>query len=153
MSSRRPEPVVRLRPTGDGDDARCRRALEARGLAAEPSLTWLVVRDASPDDVNDALVEGGARGRVVVRERIGQLVGWLLDRQGALDGRARNVRSLVERILGDGGLAGRYAPRDDAALLAAAAALYERILAEGAPFLGWDAFVDAFCVAADRPAR
>jgi hypothetical protein len=150
--TRRTEPVVRIRPAGEGDEARCLRALEARSLAAEASLTWLVVRDASPDDVNDALVDGGAHGRVVVRERIGQLVGWLLDRQGALEGRARNVRSLVERTLSDGGLAARYAAKDDGALLAAATALYERLLAEGAPFVGWDAFVDAFCVPGARAA-
>jgi hypothetical protein len=146
MEPRRVEPVVRIRCAGPEDEARCRRALDAAGLAPQQSLSWLVVRDAHPDDVNEVVIAAGARGRVVVRERIGQLVGWLLDREGNLAGRERNVRSLVERILADGGLATRYAPRDDAALLAAAAALYARLVAEAAPFVSWDAFVDAFCV-------
>src|SRR5215208_2382979 len=47
MTSRRAEPVVRIRCGGPEDEARCRRALEARGLAPEASLTWLVVRDAA----------------------------------------------------------------------------------------------------------
>jgi hypothetical protein len=140
------EPVVRLRCAGPEDEVRCRRILEAAGLRPEASLAWLVVRDADPDAVNEALVAGGARGRVAARERIGQLVGWLIDRQGDLAGRARNVRSLVERVIADAGLKERYAPRDDDALLAAAAELFERVLAEGAPFLPWGRFVAAFCV-------
>jgi hypothetical protein len=142
--------VVRIRCADAADEARCRAALERLGLSPEAQLipmAGLVVRDASPDDVNEALVAAGARGRAVARERIGQLVGWLIDREGELDGRVRNVRSLVERVLSDAGLKERWTPRDDDALLAAARALHERIQAEGAPFVSWDAFVDAFCVA------
>jgi hypothetical protein len=147
---KRKEPVVRIHFADAADEARCRRALERLGLVVEAQLipmAGLAVRDASPDEVNEALVAGGARGRTVARERIGQLVGWLIDREGDLEGRVRNVRSLVERVLSDSGLKERWAPRDDAALLAAARALHERIQAEGAPFVSWDAFVDAFCVA------
>ena len=145
MSERRAEPVVRIRCGGADDEARCRRALAARGLSPEASLSWLVVRDAHPDDVNELIVAAGARGRVVVRERIGQLVGWLIDREGDLAGRARNVRSLVERTLADAGLASRYLPRPDEELLAAATSLHRRIVAEAAPFVTWDDFVGAFC--------
>jgi hypothetical protein len=147
MADERVEPVVRIRCAGPDDEARCRRALAAAGLAPEASLSWLVVRAAHPDQVNVLLVSAGAHGRVVVRERLGQLVGWLLDREGRLAGRERNVRSLVERVIADGGLSARYAPKDDPALLAAAAALYDRLVAETAPFVSWDEFVDAFCVA------
>jgi hypothetical protein len=143
--SPRVEPLVRIRCAGPEDDARCRAALAAAGYAPEASLTWLVVRDADPDAVNEALVAGGAHGRVVARERVGQLVGWLIDRQGDVAARARNVRSLVERALGDTGLDRRYAPKPDAALVAAAAALYERVVAESAPFVSWDDVVTAFC--------
>jgi hypothetical protein len=139
------EPVVRVRCAGAEDDERCRRILEAAGLQPGSSLSWLVVRDADPDEVNELLVRGGARGRVVARERIGQLLGWLIDREGDLAGRARNVRSLVERVVADAGLKERYAPRADDALLAAAGELYGRIVAEGAPFLPWAAFVALFC--------
>lgn len=129
----------------EGDEPRTRAALAARGWAAERSLTWLVVRDASPDAVNEALAAGGAHSRVAVRERIGKLVGWVLDREGRLEGRAVNVKALVARVLEDGGLAGRYAPRDEAALLAGAGALHERLMATGAALLAWDEFLDLFC--------
>jgi hypothetical protein len=146
MERARREPVVRIRcPTPD-DDGRCRRILEAAALVPEASLTWLVVRDADPDDVNRLLVAGGALGRVVARERIGQLIGWLIDRQGVIEGRARNVKSLVERVLGDAGLGARYAPVGDEALLAAAGELYARLMGEGAPFLSWAQFLALFCV-------
>jgi hypothetical protein len=139
--------VVRIRCPSPADEARCRRILGAAGLAPETSLTWLVVRDAHPDAVNRLLVEGGALGRTVVRESIGKLIGWLIDRQGALEGRARNVRSLVERTLADGGYAGRYtAAREDAALVAAAGALHRQLMSEGAPFLSWERFLELFCV-------
>jgi hypothetical protein len=143
------EPLVRVRAPTAEDSERCRRLLEAAGLAVESSPPWLTVRDADPDAANRALVAGGARGRVVVRERIGKLIGWLLDREGALDGRATNVRALVERVLSDGGLAARYAPRSDAELLASARELYETLVAEGAPFLPWERFLASFC--APRP--
>lgn len=139
------EPLVRIRCPTPEDEARCRRLLEGAGYAPESSLTWLVVRDASPDEVNRLLVSGGALGRVAVREQIGKLLGWLIDRQGALEGRSRNVKSLVERVLAAGGLAQRYAPRDDAALLGAAKQLHERLMAEGAPFVSWEEFVALFC--------
>ncbi len=139
------EPVVRIRAPTPEDAERCRRALGAAGFAVEPSLTWLVVRDADPDPVNRALVAGGAAGRVVVRESIGKLIGWLIDRQGALEGRSRNVKSLVERVLSDGGLAARYAPRPDDELLAAARALYSTLMAEGGAFLSWERFLSLFC--------
>ncbi len=138
------EPVVRIRFPTPEDESRCRRALESAGLTPESSLTWLVVRDADPDEVNRVLVAAGALGRVVVRESIGKLIGWIIDRQGALDGRARNVKSLVERTFSDGGLATRWAPRSDDELLASARALHARLMAEGAPFLSWGEFLALF---------
>jgi hypothetical protein len=150
MTTRR-EPTVRIRCTPEAE-ARARAALERAGFAPERSLTWLVVRDASPDAVNDALVLGGADVRVVTRERIGQLVGWLLDRAGRLDGKAVNVQALVRRVLEDGGYAGRYQPRPVAELLGPAAATYEELLATGAAMLTWDAFVERFCVPAPAAA-
>lgn len=138
------EPVVRIRCASAEDEARCRRALGSAGLAPESSLTWLVVRDADPDEVNRVLVAGGALGRVAVREAIGKLIGWLIDRQGSLAGRSQNVKNLVERTFSDGGLAARWGPRPDGELLGAAQALYGRILSEGAPFLSWSEFLDLF---------
>ena len=142
----RTEPVVRIRCRSPEDEARSRRILQAAGLAPEESLTWLVVRDAHPDAVNLLLVEGGALGRTIVREDIGKLVGWLIDRQGALAGRARNVKSLVERTLANAGLAQRYAPRPDDELTASAEALNRTLMAEGAPLVTWDRFLELFCV-------
>ncbi len=150
MELARPEKVVRVRSVSPEDEGRCRRALASAGFAAERSLTWLVVRDADPDAVNRALVTGGALGRTAVREAIGKLIGWLIDRQGALEGRARNVKALVERVLSDGGLAARYAPRSDEELVAAARALHSEIMARGAPFLPWDTFVERFCAVRDE---
>jgi hypothetical protein len=142
----RKEPVVRIRVATPADDTRCRDSLAAAGLAVEASLTWLVVRDADPDEVNAALIAGGALGRVSAREAIAKLVGWLIDRQGALAGRERNVKALAERVLSDAGLAQKYAPRPDAELVAPAAALYEDLMARGAPFLPWEKFLELFCV-------
>ncbi|MGC3996551.1 MAG: hypothetical protein QM767_03050 [Anaeromyxobacter sp.] len=144
------EPVVRVRCPPE-EEARCKAALAKAGFEAERSLTWIVVRQAAPDAVNDALVAGGAGVRVASRERIGQLVGWLIDRAGKLEGRAVNVEALVKRILEDGGLTARYAPRPMAELLPAAAALYEELMATGAGRLSWDAFVERFCV--EKPAQ
>lgn len=138
------EPAVRIRCPPE-DEARCRAALERAGFAAERSLTWLVVREADPDRVNEALVAGGAPRRVAVREGIGKLVGWLLDKEGRVEGRAVNVEALVSRTLEEGGLAARYAPRPAAELVAAARAEHERLMATGAAMLSWDAFVTAFC--------
>lgn len=145
MRPEQEEPLVRIRCASPEDEARCRRLLEAAGHAPESSLTWLVVRCADPDGVNRLLVAGGAIGRVVVREQIGKLIGWLIDRQGELEGRSRNVKSLVERVLAGGGLAQRYAPKPEPALLAAARQLHERLMAEGAPFVSWGDFVALFC--------
>lgn len=138
------EPVVRIRCEPE-EEARCRTALARAGFEAERSLSWLVVRDASPDAVNEALVAGGALPRAVVRARIGQLIGWLLDKEGKLEGRGVNVAALVSRVLEEGGLAARYRPRPEAELLRAAAALHEHLLATGAGFLSWDRFVAEFC--------
>ncbi len=140
----RAEPVVRIRCAPE-DEARCRAALERAGFAAERSLQWLVVRDASQDLVNEALVAGGARPRAAVRVRIGQLLGWLLDKQGKLEGRGANVAALVSRVIEEGGLAARYRPRPEADLLAAAAALHEHLLASGEGFVAWERFVADFC--------
>jgi hypothetical protein len=138
------EAVVRIRCPTPADAERCRAALRGAGYTPEDSLTWLVVRNANPDAVNATLVVGGALGRVVVREQIGKLVGWILDRQGDLGGRARNVKSLVERVVGDAGLKERFAPREEEALLAEAGEVYERLMATGAAMLTWDEFVDRF---------
>jgi hypothetical protein len=144
MSEGLVESVVRIRCASPADAEHCRAVLRSAGLTPEDSLTWLVVRQANPDAVNALLVEGGALGRVVIREQIGKLVGWLLDRQGDLAGRSRNVKSLVERVLADAGLKDRYAPRDEAALLAEAGALYEQLMASGAAMVSWDEFAQRF---------
>ncbi len=141
-----PEPIVRIRCTTDADRARSRQILEAMGLSPEDALTWLAVRDAHPDTVNAALVAGGAVARTAARENIGKLLGWLIDRQGDLDGRSRNVKALVERVLGDAGLAQRYAPRPEPELLESARTLYRQLMAEGAPFISWERFLELFCV-------
>lgn len=122
-----------------------RTALSRAGLEAERSLTWLVVRDADPDAVNEALAAGGADPRVAVRVRIGQLVGWLIDRQGQLEGRAANVQALVSRVLEEGGLAARHRPKPAAALLAGASALHEQLMATGAALVSWGRFLELFC--------
>jgi len=140
----RKEAVVRIRCAPE-EEAACRAALSRAGLEAERSLTWLVVRDASPDAVNEALVVGGAIPRAAVRARIGQLLGWLLDREGKIEGRGVNLTALVSRVLDEGGLAATYRPRPELALLAAAAAAYEHLMATGAGFLPWDRFVAEFC--------
>jgi hypothetical protein len=139
-----PEPVVRIRCDAE-EEPRCRAALARAGFEAERSLTWLVVRDASPDAVNEALVAGGARSRTAVRARIGQLLGWLLDREGAVEGRGGSLTAIVARVVEEGGLGARYRPRPEPALLAAAAEVYEHLMATGAAFLPWDRFVALFC--------
>lgn len=141
------EPVVRIRCPPE-EEARCLAALARGGFTGERVLTWVVVRNAPVDEVNEALVSGGAAVRVAARERLGQLVGWLLDRAGRLDGKAVNVESLVSRAIDDAGLAARYRPRPGAELLEAARAEYERLLGTGAGQLRWDDFVVRFC----RPA-
>jgi hypothetical protein len=136
---------VRIRCAPE-EEARCRAALERAGFAAERSLTWLVVRDADPDAVNEALAAGGARPRVVVRERIGRLVGWLLDHGPDLRGRGATLRALVARVLDDGGLAARWAPAEEAALLEGGGTLHEHLVATGAGFVPWGRFVELLCV-------
>jgi hypothetical protein len=143
----RHEPTVRIRSKPD-DEAIALAALGRAGYAVERSLTWLVVRDADPDAVNEALVVGGANVRVALREGIGRLVGWLLEREGKLDGRLPNVKTLAKRVLDDGGLdiSARYALREDGALLAAAGTVYEELMATGGGFVAWDRFLALFCV-------
>jgi len=146
--SDRIEPVVRIRCKPE-EEARCLAALARAGFKGERSLTWVVVRDAPPDAVNEALAAGGAEVRVAARERLGQLVGWLLDRAGRLEGKAVNVEALVSRVLDDAGLSARYRPRPAPELLSQAAAEHERLLATGAAMLRWDDFVDRFCARRD----
>lgn len=140
----RVEPVVRIR-CGAEEEAQARAALSRAGFTPDRSLTWLVVRDADPDAVNEALVVGAAAPRTAVRDRIGKLVGWLLDRQGRVDGRGANLVALVSRVLEDGGLAVRYRPRPEAALLDGARAVYEHLMATGAGMVTWAWFVELFC--------
>lgn len=138
------EPTVRIRCAPE-EEARARAALARAGLEGERVLTWLVVRDASPDAVNEALAAGGATVRTVVRVRIGQLVGWLLDRRGALEGRGVNVQTLVRRVLDEAGYGARYAARPVPELLGAAGRLYEELLASGAGMVTWPRFLELFC--------
>jgi len=139
------EPVVRIRAPSPEDAARCKALLELAGLAPEEQLGWLAVRDADPDRVNDLLVEGGALGRTTAREQVGRLVAYLLDHQGDLPHRGHQIRQIVQRALGEAGLAARHQPRDERALCEAAAAELERLLAEGGAKLSWERFVAAFC--------
>jgi hypothetical protein len=145
-SEPRVEPVVRIRCPVE-EESRCLAALARAGFSGERVLTWVVVREAPVDAVNEALVAGGANVRVAARERLGQLVGWLLDRAGKLDGKAVNVEALVSRAIDDAGLGARYRPRPGVELLEAARAEHERLLATGAAILAWDDFVARFCVA------
>ncbi|MBK9519034.1 MAG: hypothetical protein IPO09_17140 [Anaeromyxobacter sp.] len=149
MNSPLVEPVVRIRCTVE-QEARTRSALGARGFAPERSLTWLVVRDADPDAVNEALAAGGAATRVAVRERLGALLGWVLDHGGRVEGREAALERLVSRVVEEGGLTARYAARDAAALGVAAAAWHERLMTTGAALLPWRDFVAACCT--ERPA-
>ena len=144
------EPTVRIRCAPE-EEARCRQALGRAGLAAERSLTWLVVRDADPDAVNEALAAAGARPRVAVRERIGRLVGWVLDHGPDLHGRGATLRTLASRVLEDGGLLARYAPAEEASLLAGARTLHEHLMATGAGFVPWGRFLALFCVERGEP--
>lgn len=148
--SLRTEPVVRIRCPPE-EEARCLAALARSGFTGERVLTWVVVRNAPPDAVNEALVSGAAGVRVAARERIGQLVGWLLDRAGRLDGKAVNLEALVSRAIEDAGLTARYRPRAGPELLAAARVEHERLLDSGAGMLRWDEFVDRFCALKEAP--
>jgi hypothetical protein len=149
-----PEPVVRLRCPDAADEERCRAILEQGGLRLERQLTWLVVRDADPDRVNELLVAGGALGRVAAREQIGKLLGFVLDHGGALAGREASLRSNVARVLSTSGLERRWAPRPDAALVAGAARLHEDLMSTGAGFVSWERFLELLCHPAPAaPAR
>jgi hypothetical protein len=140
------EPRVRIRCPSPEDAERARRLVRAAGHEPEDRPGGLEVRDADPDAVNDLLVDGGARGRAVAREEVGKLLGWLVDRQGDLAGRGTTLRQLVARALDEAGLADRYLPRSEGELLAAAAALHERLLATGGAFVPWERFVSDLCV-------
>jgi len=139
------EPVVRIRCASPEDEVRCRAILEGAGLAPEAQLTWLAVRDADPDQVNDLLVAGGAAGRVAAREQIGKLVGFVIDHGPALDARAGSVRATVGRVLTSAGLTGRWTPRPEAEMGAAAAALHEYLMETRGGFVSWERFTGLFC--------
>ncbi len=145
------EPLVRIRCPSPEEEARARAVLEAAGLRPERSLTWLAVREADPDAVNEVLVEGGAVARVAAREQLGKLLGWLLDRQGDLAGREVNVRNLCARVLSEAGLAGHHALKEETALVEAARALHEQLLATGAGFVSWERFLSLFCAPVSSP--
>jgi len=140
------EPVVRVRCPSPEDRLRCGALLEAAGLEPGDSLDWLVVREASPDAVNDLLVAGGALGRAVAREQVGKLLAWLLDHPGDLVGREASLAMIVKKALAEAGLSARWAPRPEAELLLAAAALHEHLMASGGGFVPWERFVRELCV-------
>jgi hypothetical protein len=119
--------------------------LEKAGLAPEAQLTWLAVRDQDPDRVNDLLVEGGALGRVVVREQIGKLVGFVIDHGPGLEERAGSLRATVARVLTSAGLAGRWSPRPEGEMGAAGAALHEYLMETRGGFVSWERFTALFC--------
>jgi hypothetical protein len=123
-----PEPVVRIRCPSPEDEARCRAVLQRAGLVPETQLTWLAVRDADPDRVNDLLVEGGAAGRVAAREQVGKLIGFVIDHGPALDARAGSLRATVTRILSTAGLTARWSPRPEEEMGGAGAALHEYLM-------------------------
>lgn len=139
------EPVVRIRCSPE-DEGRTRDALIKGELEAERSLLYLVVRDRDPDQVNEALAAGGAPTRAVVRERIGALLGWLLDHGGRVAGHEAALERLVRRVVEEGGLSSRYGVRDAPALAGAAARLHEHLMESGAGLVTWRAFVAACLV-------
>jgi hypothetical protein len=139
------EPLVRIRCPSPEDEARCRALLERAGLAPESQLTWLAVRDADPDRVNEILVDGGALGRVVVREQIGKIVGFVIDHGPRLEARAGSLRASVARVLTSGGLANRWAPRPEEDMAGAGAALHEHLMATRGGFVSWERFTAMFC--------
>jgi len=139
------EPVVRIRCPTPEEEERSRAILERAGLHPEQQLTWLVVRDADPDRVNEALVAGGALARVAAREQVGKLIGFVLDHGGALAGRESSLRNNVARVLSSAGLERRWRPRAVGELVAAAAALHEYLMSSGAGFVSWERFLDLFC--------
>jgi hypothetical protein len=139
------EPLVRIHSPSPEDEVRCRAVLEKAGLAPEAHLTWIAVREEDPDRVNDLLVDGGALGRVVVREQIGKLVGFVIDHGPALDERAGSLRANVTRVLSSAGLSSRWAPRPEGEMGAAGAALHEYLMATRGGFVSWERFTRLFC--------
>ena len=144
-----PEPVVRIRCPSPEDEARCRTVLQKAGLVPETQLTWLAVRDADPDRVNDLLVEGGAAGRVAAREQVGKLIGFVIDHGPSLDARAGSLRATVTRILSTAGLTARWSPRPEEEMGGAGAALHEYLMETRGGFVSWERFTGLFCRAAD----
>lgn len=139
------EPVVRIRCASPEDEVRCRAILAGAGLAPESQLTWLAVRDADPDRVNDLLVAGGAAGRVAAREQIGKLVGFVIDHGPDLGARAGSLRATVARVITSAGLTGRWTPRPEAEMGAAAAVLHEDLMETRGGFVSWERFTGLFC--------
>ncbi len=142
------EPVVRIRCPSPEDEVRCRALLEKAGLSPESQLTWLAVREADPDRVNDLLVEGGAVGRVAAREQIGKLIGFVLDHGPELAARAGSLRATVARVLSTSGLGARWTPRPEEEMAQAGAALHEYLMETRGGFVSWERFTELFC----RPA-
>ncbi len=140
-----PEPIVRIRCAGPEDETRCRTLLENAGLAPETLLTWLAVREADPDRVNDLLVSGGAAGRVAAREQIGKLVGFVIDHGPSLATRSGSLRANVARVLSTAGLQGRWEPRPEAEMATAGAELHEFLMASGGGLVTWERFTGLFC--------
>lgn len=138
------EPLVRIRCPPE-EEGLARAVLEAAGWRPERSLAWLVVREADPDAVNEALVRGGAAARAVAREQLGRLLGWLIDRQGDLAGRETALRHQVGRLVAEAGLGARWAPRSELELAAAAREVQEHLLGSGAGFVSWERFLSLFC--------
>ena len=139
------EPVVRIRCPSPEDDVRCRTLLGKAGLSPETQLTWLAVRDADPDRVNEILVDGGALGRVVVREQIGKLVGFVIDHGPRLDARVGSLRANVARVIQVAGLSGRWSPRPEEEMGPAGAVLHEHLMATRGGFVSWERFTGLFC--------
>jgi hypothetical protein len=139
------EPLVRIRCPSPEDEARCRAVLGKAGLAPEAQLTWLAVRDEDPDRVNDLLVEGGALGRVVVREQIGKLIGFVIDHGPGLDDRAGSLLANVTRVLTSGGLSARWSPRPESEMGVAGSALHEYLMSTRGGFVSWGQFTGLFC--------
>ena len=139
------EPLVRIRCPSPEDELRCRALLEKAGLAPEPHLTWIAVREQDPDRVNDLLVDGGALGRVVVREQIGKLVGFVIDHGPKLEGRSGSLRANVTRVLTSAGLSGRWSPLPEAEMGRAGAALHEYLMSTRGGFVSWERFTGLFC--------
>ncbi len=140
-----PEPIVRIRCPSPEDEVRCRTLLAKAGLVPESQLTWLAVRDADPDRVNDLLVAGGAVGRVAAREQIGKLIGFVIDHGPLLDARAGSLRATVARVIGTAGLGARWTPRNEEEMGRAGAELHEYLMESRGGFVSWERFTALFC--------